>query len=1108
MNEIKQRIKALTPEQRHALRHRLVNSRPEYTIPTLPRDGRDFPLSFSQERLWFLDQLAPGSPFYNISIAQRLSFLPVVIHLESALASVVERHEALRTVFPQVDGQPVQRILPPPAIRCEVHDLQHHAEAEKRAAEIAAIVSQKPFHLAHGPLLRLGLVLLPANESLLLLVIHHIVADGWSLEKLLAELGQSYGDLATGQVPRYSPPLVQYADFAVWQRKEMSGEVLERHRAYWVNQLTGLPQLALQTDHPRPIQPSYRGARKMLTISSGNLATADNLARRLKTTRFAVLLTVFGALLHRLSNQDEIVIGTPMAARPLPELENVVGFFANTVVLRLDFGGACSLEEAVKRTHMRLREAQDHQDMPFSMVVTALAPEQDLSRNPLFQVSFQILSSSHVRSVETSVAKAVDFERGTSAFDFTLQLSETASGLGGQLEYSTDLFEDTTASAFVRRFLMLLEGALANTATPLVSLPLIDDAELQLLHAWSKGLTLANSSLGLCELFERQVEMTPNAVACAGPDGSLTYAELDAGANGLAQRLLQCGVLRGESVGVSLESSRHLPMALLAVLKAGAAYVPIDPELPAERTCGMLSDAGARLLISRPDHEAAFDAAITSIVVDRHSPPPIANSPKIKQDPESPAYVLFTSGSTGRPKGVVIPHRALLNYLHWCLSVYPVQQGDGAVLCTSFSSDMSVTTLFVPLLSGKTVFLLSPGGGLDALDAALRNGRQYSFLKLTPSHLEGLRQLAGNRPPPCSVACVIVGGEAFFGETLAPWRKDMPELLVVNEYGPTETTVGCCAHFARAGDIGLGPVPIGRPIANTRLFVCDSTGARVPTGVVGELHIGGAGVALGYAGQQALTSERFVSGPEHSIVYRSGDLVRYRTDGTLEYLGRIDRQVKVRGYRVEPGEIEAALRSAPIVADVAVVLHREAPGDDRLLAAVSLISDPEIIEDGLPDMLRQHLRERLPHHMIPTVFQRVDSIPLTTSGKVDHLRLRRMLNHAPAARKHIAPSTALENMIIRVFSDILKVDDVGATDDFFADLGGHSLLATRLVSQVGELLKVELPLRVVFEARCPREIARVVAPDELSRQRLESTASIILQVLEMSEADVERQLKM
>lgn len=1107
MNSLQNRITAMTPEQKRSLREHLIRVRPAQEIPVQPRDGRDFPLSHSQDRLWFLDQLVPGNPFYNISIAQRLPFVPLQRYLEKALSAVVARHEALRTVFPLVRGQPVQRILPATTMRCEIDDLSCEPDPEARAAQIASAASQQPFDLAEGPLLHCRLLELSAGESLLLLVIHHIVADGWSLEKLLAEIGQVYSELLTGRLPSLPPLPVQYADFAVWQREAMSGERMAQHRKYWVQRLEGMQQLELPTDHPRPARPSYRGARAPITIDAAAAAAAEALARRLHTTRFTVLFAAFAALLHRLAGQDDVTIGTPMAARPYSELEDVVGFFANTVVLRLDFSGGCSFEEAVERTHARLREAQNHQDLPFSMVVAALAPEQDLSRNPLFQVSFQVLTSSQVRRTITDAAPAFNFARGTSAFDLTLQLAETASCLVGELEYATDLFQQASAERLVERFLRLLCAALADPEASVADLPLMDAAELRQLEAWSRGPVMPSAETDLCGLFEAQARLSPDAVACQAPDGRLSYAELDGGANSLAHQLIAHGVEPGDCVGVAVEPCTYLPMALLAVLKAGAAYVPLGRELPVQRARDMLADAGATVLLVCKGTESDLQTGFTSIAVDREPPQPGVPCPKVRRDAESPAYILFTSGSTGRPKGVSVPHRALLNYLRWCMSVYPVNDGEGAPLCTSITADMSVTTLFVPLLSGKTVFLLPAGGGLEALEEALHSGRRYSFVKLTPSHLEGLRQLAAGRAPACATGCFIVGGEALHGETLEPWRTHMPGLLIVNEYGPTETTVGCCAHFLRAGDIRPGPVPIGRPIALTRLNVCNRSGAPVPVGVVGELRIGGAGVALGYVGQAGLTAERFVRGPDGALVYRSGDRVRHRRDGTLEYLGRADNQIKLRGHRVEPDEVEAALRTHPAVAEAAVVLHRAGPGDDRLHAALLLSPGCDLDQADLTGTFRSHLQDKLPPFMIPSAFKIVEEIPLTANGKADRDRIARMLaGAAPRQRPHATPQTALETLLVRCFCDVLKVPEAGATDDFFADLGGHSLLATRLVSQLRELLQIEIPLRRVFEARCARELARAIAPDDSARQRLEAAAAIVLQVLEMSDADVRQQL--
>jgi amino acid adenylation domain-containing protein len=1101
-----ERLAALSPEARRALRARLSGaSAAAAEIPLQPRDGRDFPLSMAQERLWFLDQLMPGNPFYNIALAQRLAFVPEPRALNRALQDAVARHEALRTRFPRVDQQPVQRIAASVHIAYGVDDLRG-PDAEARAAQLAAAFCREPFDLVAGPLLRCRLLLLGPAQAVLLLVIHHIVADGWSLEKLLDELGQAYRAHAAGRTPALAKPAVQYADYAVWQRETLRGERLERHRAYWVRQLRDLPELVLPTDHPRPPRPSFRGARCAFVIDAPTTAAVDALAQRVGSTRFTVLAAAFGLLLHRLAGQDEVVIGTPMAARDRPELEDAIGFFANTVVLRLAFAGAASFEEAVTRTDAVLRAAQDHQEMPFSLVVAALAPAQDLSRNPLFQVSFQVLASSGP-SGGGGAAATLPFERGSSAFDLTLQLAESAAGLEGQLEYSTDLFEAASAARIVERYARFVTTALRTPAAALAGLDLMAAHERAQLAMLGHGKSPARPGQLVHELIAAQAQRSPQATACSAPDGELTYADLAARTTRLARRLLEHGVGAGDCVGVAIEPSTDLPVALLAVLQAGAAYVPLEPTLPPRRARAMLADAGAHLLIARADIAPELAEGLTVLAVQGEPAPRASLQALPRPRDDAPAYVLFTSGSTGRPKGVAVSHGALRNYLLWCLDAYPVQAGDGAPLCTSIGADMSVTTLFVPLLCGKTVFLLPSGGGLDALESALRGPHRYSFVKVTPSHLEGLRHLAGSGAPACGAACFIIGGEALHAETLAPWRAHWPELLIANEYGPTETTVGCCAHLVRAGHLAPGPGPTGRPIAATQLHVCDSAGAPVPLGVVGELLIGGAGVALGYVGLPERSAERFVAGPGGARVYRSGDRVRWRHDGLLEYLGRADEQIKLRGHRVEPAEIEAALREHPAVADAVVVLQRGGAGDDRLLAAVRLAEPQAIAAAALGETLRRHLRTRLPAYMLPSVFGEVDSIPLTSSGKADRLRIAALLADVPARAGQEAPATALEALLVHIYADVLKAPKVGVGDDFFADLGGHSLLATRLVSQLRELLQIELPLRIVFEARSPRELAAALGGDGRPREALEAAARIVLDVLAMSDDEVQRRLE-
>jgi amino acid adenylation domain-containing protein len=1131
VTDLAERVASLTPEERRRLQRRLearLGAAVPPPVPRLPRGG-DFPLSFAQERLWFLDQLAPGSAAYNLASAQRLPFALETAVLERALAELVRRHEALRTVFPLAGGEPVQRILAPGPVRCPVADAGalppalRQAEAERVAAEAA----REPFDLAAGPLFRARLVRLGAAEWVFVFVVHHVAADGSSLQLLFRELPRLYADAAAGRPFSLPEPPVQYADFAVWQREWLRGEVLEAQLAYWTRALDELPTLELPTDRPRPAVQRFRGAQLPLSLPPATVAAVHALAREADATPFMVLLTAFYLLLHHHTGQCDLPVGIPVANRGRPELEEVVGFFANSLVMRGDLLANPTFRAALARVRATALDAYGHQDLPFSRLVAELRPEHDLSRNPLFQVSFQLFSG----AARDGGGAGVVLERGTAIFDLVLNLWEAGGEVRGAFEYDTDLFDRATVEALASRFRALVDAALAAPDTPVGVFPVLTAAErARLLEEWSGGAA-DEPGPALHFLVRRQASLTPRAPAVRQGSAVMSYAELDRAAARITRRLRCRGVGLERCVGVLLPPSLHLLPALLGVLRAGGAYVPLDPALPRERLAGMLADAGARwVLADAAGAEALAGTAVEVLRVDappddgddaadRASERPDDSPDRVPDEmpdelstdaaagPDALAYVLFTSGSTGRPKGVMVTHRGVSSYLAWCRGAYPVDEGEGAPLCSPVSSDMSVTSLFLPLLAGKTVFLLEEGDVVEALDAALRSGTRFSFVKLTPAHLEALRTLSLGRAAPAGTGAFVVGGEALHGGTLALWREQAPGVAVHNEYGPTETVVGCSVHALAAGEVDDAPVPIGRPAAGARLYLLDRYGSPVPPGVPGELYIGGAGVARGYAGAPGLTAGRFVPDPFSAApgarLFRTGDRARHRADGTLEFLGRLDAQVKIRGHRIEPGEVEAALRRHSAVAEAAVVARDFGRGDRRLVAYVAPAADDGMDAGELAQALRPHLAATLPAWMVPSAFVRVDALPLTRSGKVDLRALEaRFRGRAERAAPPVPPRTPLEALVARVFADVLKAPAVGARDGFFADLGGHSLLATRAMVRLRELLGAELALRTLFEAQTPEALAAVLGADP----RVERTAELVLTVLDMSDEQVRTRL--
>ncbi len=1113
MNQLSERLARLSPiQQKRVLDEWRARRRDETPpIPSAAHDGGDFPLSFAQERLWFLDQLSPGSASYNISSAHRIPFAVNHDVLERALTALVRRHGALRTIFPIVNGDPVQRVLPPEAIRCDLVDLRsmpallREAEAQRLATDAA----QRPFDIAAGPVFRATLVRLGPSESAFLFVVHHIVADSVTMEIVFRELGMLYADAAAGRSPTLGDPPVQYADFAVWQRNWLRGDRLASELAYWQGQLKGLGTLNLATDRPRPPVQRDRGAHLDIRMSRDVRRALYELAGASSATPFMVLIAAFFVLLHRYTQQDDLAVGVPIANRTRLELEGVVGFFANSLVMRADLSGNPSFREALARVRETALQAYSHQDVPFSAVVAALRPEQDLSRNPLFQVSFQLISRADRHGENSSSSLA--FERGTAIFDLVLNLWEQGDEIQGLVEYNTDLFDRDTVQRMLRHYLTLLDAIVATPDLPIRSLPMLANEERERMIIEWNATESECPDCGVHMLVEEQVHKTPDSVALRQGTNTITYAELDSTASRLARSLQRRFPDQHRRIGVMLPVSFEMVAAVLAILKAGDAYVPLDPSTPPRRLSAMLDAAAVDVVLTPSEwsDRVPADRASLTIADAQSDASPDTSSPLPATDGSDLAYIMFTSGSTGTPKGVMVRHRGVVNYLTWCRGAYPVSVGACAPLCSPLWSDMSITALFLPLISGGSVVLLDQDDVVEALDTALRSGPTFSFVKLTPSHLEALRGLALGREAPRNTAAFIVGGEALTGETLALWRDQASDVMVFNEYGPTETVVGCAVHAARAGDLAPGPMPIGRPIANTRLYVLDPLGQPVPAGVPGELYIGGAGVALGYVGAQLLTEERFLPNPfcPGDQIYRTGDLVRYLAGGVLEYLGRLDGQLKIRGYRVEPGDVEVAIRRHAAVTDAAVIARDLGSGDRRLVAYVVVAQaererSAEVVQD-----LRDVLRRELPAYMVPSSVIVIDEMPLTAAGKVDGRALEKRSGDEQVRREApVPPSTDLERVIALVFEDVLRTTPVAANDDFFADLGAHSLLATRAVARLRDLLRFDLPLRWLFESPTVKSLAAVMRADQAQGSAVERVATVVLTVMNMSDDQVSHHL--
>jgi amino acid adenylation domain-containing protein len=1076
----------LTPAQRRellkmALARDLVGNRSELPpVQRAPREGR-LPLSFAQERLWFIDRMEPGSAAYNIPVAWRLAGVPDVAALERALGEIVRRHEALRTVFAEADGAPVQVVAPFGGFALPVEDLSGEADREAAARRRAGEEARRPFDLAAGPLFRAALLRLGGEEHVLLLTVHHIVSDGWSMGVLYRELSALYAAYRAGGASPLPELPVQYADYALWQREHLRDAALEAGLAYWRKRLADAPALLeLPTDHPRPAVQTFRGAHAQTELPGELLERLHALARGEGATLNMVLLAAFQVLLSKYSGSADIVVGSPVAGRKGKEVEELIGFFVNTVVMRTDLSGDPGFREVLRRAKEATLGAYEHQEVPFERLVAELQPERSLSHSPLFQVMFALQNAVDrgvsLPGLEVSDAGA---EQESAKFDLFLTAKETAGGLRVRLNYSTDLFERGTIERMLGHLARVLEQVAADADVRLSRLELLGQAERALvLDAWNR--TERPYPRGVCihELFEAQARERPGAVALAWGGEELTYEEVDARANRLARHLARRGVGPEARVGLLLERGAELVVAILAVLKAGGCYVPLDPGYPAERLRLMMDDSGVRVLVTRGGLAGAVETGGLDVVhLDRDaaeiaSRP--AEAPRNRATAENLAYIVYTSGSTGRPKGIMVGHRQVVQLVVETDYVR-LRPGDRVAQASNAGFDALTFELWGAFLNGATLVgipqdvLLSPA----ALRQTLRE-QQVTTIFLTTALVN---QLSHEQPDIFApLREVLFGGQAVDADSVRRLLKAGGPQRLLHMYGPTETTTFCLyERVEHVADDAL-TVPLGHATGNQRIYLLDGDLSPVPRGVPGEAYVGGAGVARGYLDRPGLTAERFVPDPfspePGARMYRTGDRMRWRGERKLEFVGRVDDQVKIRGFRIEPGEVESALSAHPAVREARVVVRQDVPGEPRLVAYV--VGGVEAEE------VRAFLRGSLPEYMLPSAFVSMDALPLTPNGKVDHKALPAP-ELASAEDRYVAPRTPVEEVLAGIWAELLRLGRVGVEDSFF-DLGGHSLLATRVVSRVRELLGVELPLRALFEGPTVAELAAAV--EELRRAGL------------------------
>ncbi|HYB43108.1 MAG TPA: amino acid adenylation domain-containing protein, partial [Candidatus Methylomirabilis sp.] len=989
------------------------------------------PLSLAQERLWFLDRLDPGNPVFHLACALELGGSLDRRAMQEALDAVVARHQTLRTTFQAADGQPVQLIAPARRAHLEFVDLENAGRRSPPAVQPLLVEEAgRPFDLSRDLLLRSTLFRLGPEAHILLLVMHQIAGDRRSLDILVRELGERYAASVSARPAALSDLPTQYADYARWQRERLGGPAFDRGLGYWRAQLADPAPLELPVDRPPPARQSYRGAREMFTLPRSVSAALKALAGQDGNTPLVVFLAAFQTLLHRYTDRGDIAVGCPVVGRGSAELDGLIGCFSNTLVMRTDLSGDPTFRQLLARVRETVRAAHEHQDVPFEKLVADLQPERTLSHTPLFQVMLAIESAStEGAAFPPLTTRSTALDLGTSKCQLTLSVQDGAAedDITGAMEYSTDLFDAGTIRRMAGHLGALLEGIAANPDRTLSALPLLTESERrQILAGWN-DTRVEEPPRCAHQRFELQVERAPDAAAVVFAGRTVTFRELNRRANQLAHHLRGLGVGPEVLVGIYLERSVDMVVALLGTLKAGGAYVPLDPSYPKERLAFMLRDADPPVLLTQRRLLAGLGATASRVVCLDGEGTGLAEqsqtNPESGVAPENLAYAIYTSGSTGLPKGVLIPHRGLSNYLSWAIHAYDVAAGAGAPVHTPLGFDLTVTSIFPSLLAGRPIVLSPEQQGVEGLSGLLRAGKEFSPVKITPAHLSLLRSHLGPDEVAGRIRVLVIGGEALSWESLAHWQRHAPETRLVNEYGPTETVVGCCVFEARGGPPRSGHVPIGRPIANTQLYVLDRHLAPVPIGVLGELYIGGAGVGRAYLNRPDLTASRFVPDPFGGVpgsrLYRTGDLVRYSPDGNLEFHGRIDQQVKIRGYRIEPGEIEQALEQHPAVVEAAVMAQGESAGDRYLVAYIRTKGDA----NPTPSELRGHLGERLPGYMIPSAFIPLPAFPMTRNGKVDReaLPAHRRSELLASGPESVGPRTAVEAKLVEIWQDVLGV---------------------------------------------------------------------------------------
>ncbi len=1089
MSTLENKLASLSSEQRAALAKRLKNKQGKSgqspcrdSIPQRQR-SEDTPLSHAQQRLWFLDQMDPGSPLYNLHLTLDLKGSLDTIALQKSLDVIIERHESLRTIFRTENNLTIQKVLPEHRLHIKISDLSHLPpwEREKQARSVIIDEASIPFDLSDRPPLRASLLKLEKDHHVFFIIIHHIIVDGWSLGIFQEELEKLYDGFCRNTVPGLPDLPIQYTDFSLWQREYLQDHMIERQFNYWREKMSGAaPLLDLPSDKPRPAVKTINGARQSVFIDDMLTRKLNELCRKEQVTLYMVLLSAYQILLHRYSGKDDIIVGSPIAGRIRPEFENLIGFFVNALIMRTDLSGNPSFLELLKRVQKTALEAYDNQDIPFEKLVEKLKPQRNLSYSPIYQVAFafQNMHIKPIRLRRLSVS-TLEIDRGTAAFDLSLFVLNTERGLKVMMEYNTDLFEHQTAERMLGHYLVLLNAIVETPGESIGKLPLLKKDEREtMLSRWNQTQADYPRDKSLVALFQEQAGIATSKIAVANEEGGYTYGQLNEMANQLARHLIAQGGRPGEIIGLCLDRSIEMFVGMLGILKTGAAYLPLDPDYPRERLKFMARDCNVSRVVTLEKHRditSGFHTKTISLDMEWHE---IAIQPgdnlDININPGDLCYVIYTSGSTGMPKGVLIEHGNIVHSTCARMDYYP-DPVERFILLSSFSFDSSVAGIFWTLCQGGTLVLPGQGDEKDLHKiATLIHHHQPSHMLCLPS-VHGLLLDTASPGQLSSLRTVIVAGETCPVSLVQKHAEKLPHSRLYNEYGPTEGTVWSTVYSVDLQNPPRHHIPIGKPIQNVQAYILDKNLQAVPIGVTGELHIAGEGLARGYLNNDVYNRTKFIRLPLHeggrkTRLYKTGDLARYLPDGNIVYMGRTDAQVKLRGYRIELGEIESAIATHPKVRETAVIVREDRPGDKRLTAYIA----PRQGTQPNQGMIRAYLEEKLPAYMIPSTFVFIDGFKLTPNGKVDKNALPEPHDISPEhEEQYIAPRNNTESILEEIWAETLGLEKVGAKDNFF-NLGGHSLLGVSLLNNVEKNFGKRLPISSLFKAPTIEGMARLL----------------------------------